>query len=54
MAGLAAAEAAEQAVPSGLPVTARIDRVLLIAGTEAPKSWHVLHKFTLVPASDPR
>jgi 2'-5' RNA ligase len=54
MADLAAVKAAEQAVRPDLPVTTRIDRVLLIAGTEAPNSWRVLHKFTLAPTGDPR
>ena len=54
MADLAAVKAAEQAVRPHLPVTTRIDRVLLIAGTDAPNSWHLLHKFTLAPTGNPR
>jgi 2'-5' RNA ligase len=54
MADLAAVKAAEQAVRPYLPVTTRIDRVLLIAGAEAPSSWRVLHEFTLAPTVAPR
>ncbi|PZS20281.1 MAG: hypothetical protein DLM60_08995 [Pseudonocardiales bacterium] len=39
---------AEQAVRRGLPVLARVDNVLLIAGTEAPDSWRVVHRFPLL------
>jgi 2'-5' RNA ligase len=45
--GLAAVRAAERAVRTALPVTARIDRVLLIAGSAAPDSWGVLHEWRL-------
>jgi 2'-5' RNA ligase len=44
---LAAVKAAEQAVQAGLPVSTRIDRVLLIAGTQAPSSWRLVHEFRL-------
>lgn len=30
-----------------LPITARIDRVSLIAGTDAPGSWHTVAEFSL-------
>jgi hypothetical protein len=33
-------------------VTTRIDRVLLMAGAEAPNSWRVLHQFTLSSTAD--
>lgn len=42
-----ALHAAEQAVQSGLPVVARIDRLLLIAGTRAPSSWRILDELPL-------
>lgn len=37
----------ESQVKALLPVIARIDRVLLIAGTPAPASWRVAHTFHL-------
>lgn len=40
-------QAAERAVQPGLPLYARIERVLLIAGTQAPRSWRVLHELPL-------
>jgi 2'-5' RNA ligase len=40
---LIALRAAERALEPGLPVAARIDQVLLIAGTDAPDSWRILH-----------
>lgn len=47
----AALRAAERAVGDGLPLTARIDRVLLVAGSGAPRSWHTLAEYSLgVPA----
>ncbi len=48
--GLPALEQAEQQVTPHLPVRARIDRVLLIAGTQAPMSWRLLHELPLGPA----
>lgn len=42
---------AEQAVLTGLPLSARVDRVLLIAGAQAPRSWHVLREFPLGSAT---
>ena len=44
-----ALEQAERTVVSHLPVRADVDRVLLIAGAQAPMSWRVLHEFPLVP-----
>lgn len=44
---LSAVQAAEQAVQPGLPLSTRIERVLLIAGTQAPSSWRLLHEFRL-------
>jgi 2'-5' RNA ligase len=38
---------AERAVSSLLPITTRIDRVLLIAGTAAPDSWGTVQEFRL-------
>jgi 2'-5' RNA ligase len=52
LADLPAVRAAEEAVQTGLPVTTRIDRVLLITGTEAPDSWSLLHQFTLASTGD--
>ena len=45
----AAAEllAAETDVRTGLPVHARLDHALLMAGTREPNSWHVLHELPL-------
>lgn len=45
--GLAALHSAEHAVRAGLPVSDRVDHVLLIAGTQAPDSWRVLHRLPL-------
>jgi 2'-5' RNA ligase len=45
--GLPAAEAAERAVQEGLPLLAHVDRLLLIAGADAPRSWRVLHELPL-------
>jgi 2'-5' RNA ligase len=53
LADLPAVQAAEHAVQAGLPVTTRIDRVLLMAGAEADSSWRVLHQFTLASTGDP-
>ena len=44
---LSALQAAEQAVQTGLPLSTRIDGVLLVAGTHAPNSWRLLHEFRL-------
>jgi 2'-5' RNA ligase len=44
---LSAVQTAEQAVQTGLPLSTRIEGVLLIAGTQAPNSWRVLHEFRL-------
>ena len=44
---LSAVQRAEQAVQMGLPLSTHIERVLLIAGTQAPNSWRVLHEFRL-------
>ena len=49
---LAALQAAEQSVRAGLPLSTRIDRVLLIAGTQAPTSWRLLHEFRLPDVPD--
>ena len=53
---LAAVRAAEQAVQTGLPLRTTIDKVLLIAGTQAPSSWRLLQEFVLpaVPLRHPR
>jgi hypothetical protein len=47
MAGLPAAQAAERTVQAGLPLRTPVDRLLLIAGAEAPRSWRVLHELAL-------
>jgi 2'-5' RNA ligase len=39
--------AVERAVQSGLPIAARIETVLLIAGTAAPNSWRVVTELRL-------
>lgn len=44
---LTAVRAAERAVQPGLPLSARIESVLLIAGTEASSSWRILHTLPL-------
>lgn len=44
---LSAVKTAEQAVQTGLPLSTHIEGVLLIAGTQAPNSWRVLHEFRL-------
>ncbi len=44
---LPAMRAAEQAIQPSLPLSTRIERVLLVAGTEAPCSWRVLHELPL-------
>lgn len=47
--GRAALHAAERSVQAGLPLSTQIDRVLLIAGAQAPDSWRVLQEFRLGP-----
>ncbi len=50
---LLALEVAEQAVQSDLPLSARIDQVLWIAGTQALSSWRVIQGFNLrTPSPD--
>ena len=44
---LAAMRAAESAVQQGLPLTAHIDRLLLIAGAPAPSTWRALQEIPL-------
>lgn len=44
---LAELRAAEVAVRAHLPIRTRIERVLLIAGTEAPDSWSTIREFSL-------
>ena len=46
----AAMHDAEQSVRQHLPLTARIDQVLLIAGSLAPASWRLVHQFRLAAA----
>lgn len=48
-----AVQAAERAVRPRLPVTARIDRAWLVAGTRAPASCQVLHEFVFDPRPAP-
>lgn len=50
---LSAVRAAEQAVLTGLPLSTRIEGVLLIAGTKAPSSWRLLHEFPLGRSQKP-
>jgi 2'-5' RNA ligase len=45
----AALEQAEREVGPSLPVCTHVDRVLLIAGAQAPSSWRVLHELALGP-----
>jgi hypothetical protein len=47
--GLPARQAAERAVRTWLPRSATIDRVLLIAGAQAPNSWRLLAEVPLPP-----
>lgn len=42
--------AAERSVQDQLPVTATIDRVLLIAGAQAPRSWRTVAQLPLGPS----
>ena len=51
LADLSALQAAQESVQTRLPVTARVDRVLLVAGTDAPSSWRMLHQFDLAASS---
>src|SRR4051794_2527186 len=44
-----ALRAVEKAVRTGLPVGQRVDHVLLIAGSQAPRSWRTLHRLGLGP-----
>ncbi|MCW2899417.1 MAG: hypothetical protein JWO67_1682 [Streptosporangiaceae bacterium] len=44
---LAELEHAENQVTPFLPVRTRIDRILLIAGAPAPRSWRILQEFRL-------
>jgi hypothetical protein len=45
---------AAQQVQAALPAHTSVDRVLLIAGTHAPQSWHTLAQFTPNPNPEPR
>lgn len=47
--GAHAVRAAERAVRPWLPVTARIDRAWLVAGTQAPASCQILQEFVFDP-----
>ncbi len=47
--GVADLRAAEAAVLPGLPVRSRVDRVWLMAGSDAPGSWHILSELPLAP-----
>lgn len=40
-------EAVEAAVRPRLPFSQRIDHVLLIAGSQQPRSWHTMHRLDL-------
>lgn len=42
---------AERAVHYGLPFAASVDHVVLMAGTDAPSSWHVIARLPLGPLS---
>lgn len=46
-ADLATLKGVERVVLAGLPLVARIERVLLIAGTQAPNSWTILSELRL-------
>lgn len=53
-AGLAAAAelgSVESDVRAGLPIEQRVTAAWLMAGTDQPGSWHVLHAFPLGPAT---
>lgn len=47
---IAAMERAATDIRATLPIQAQVDRVLLIAGTDAPDSWHPVAEFPLRPA----
>lgn len=47
LADLPTVQAAERAVHARLPVSTRIDHVLLVAGADAPNSWRVRHRSCL-------
>lgn len=47
LADLSTLRAVERSVQSGLPIAARVESVLLIAGTQAPNSWRVLNELCL-------
>ncbi len=49
---LSAVQRAEHLVQAGLPLPTHLEKVLLIAGTQAPSSWRVLHEFRLGAAKD--
>jgi hypothetical protein len=44
---LAEMRAAERVVRQGLPLVARAERILLLAGTCASNSWRTVHEFPL-------
>lgn len=46
---LAALQRAETAVAAHLPLTTRIDRVQLVAGSDAPGSWALVRELPLAP-----
>jgi len=46
--------AVERAVQSGLPFATRIEKVLLMAGTEAPNSWRLVSELCLDQPSEAR
>jgi len=48
---LAEMRAAERVVQQELPLAARAERILLIAGTRAPNSWRIIHEFPLRQSS---
>jgi len=50
---LAEMRAAERAVQRALPVFSRVERVLLVAGADTPRSWRVQQEFTLPGAAGP-
>lgn len=51
-AGLATVREVEDELQRALPITARIDRALLIAGAQEPESWRVLAELPL--AAEPK
>jgi 2'-5' RNA ligase len=44
---LGALQAAERAVQAALPLRARVESLLLIAGAQAPSSWRIVHELPL-------